>query len=184
MGSREAKSGGILFTYVPAPNTGGLLGCGWSVRRGMFSNTEKVRCLKNVVWNHCKPLILRVDMLHVYDGVTWRSQWWHKWTGKMGRTLPTLWSPTTLNPFFLMFIYSFWESVCVREQRRGRERGWERIPGRLHTVSTEPDAGLEPMNHEIWPELKPRVRGWTDWAAQAPPTVHSLKTAAVSHRLR
>ena len=25
----------------------------------------------------------------------------------------------------------------------------ERIPSRLCTVSTEPDAGLEPMNHEI-----------------------------------
>ena len=25
----------------------------------------------------------------------------------------------------------------------------ERIPGRLHTVSTEPDVGLEPHNHEM-----------------------------------
>ena len=31
----------------------------------------------------------------------------------------------------------------------GRERGRERIPGRLCTVSTEPDVGLEFMNHEI-----------------------------------
>ena len=30
---------------------------------------------------------------------------------------------------------------------RGRER--ERIPSRLSTVSTEPVAGLEPINHEI-----------------------------------
>ena len=29
-----------------------------------------------------------------------------------------------------------------------RERG-ERIPSRLHAVSTEPDIGLSPMNHEI-----------------------------------
>ena len=32
---------------------------------------------------------------------------------------------------------------------RGRERGRERIPSRLHTVSTEPDVGLDLTNHEI-----------------------------------
>ena len=30
-----------------------------------------------------------------------------------------------------------------------RERERERIPGRLHTVSTEPNAGLEQTSHEI-----------------------------------
>ena len=30
-----------------------------------------------------------------------------------------------------------------------RERGRERIPSRLHAVSTEPNTGLDPMNHEI-----------------------------------
>ena len=30
-----------------------------------------------------------------------------------------------------------------------RERERERIPSRLSTVSTEPDVGLEPTNHEI-----------------------------------
>ena len=45
-----------------------------------------------------------------------------------------------------MFIYLFRES----EQGRGREReGREKIPSRLHTVSTEPDAGLSLMNHKI-----------------------------------
>ena len=32
---------------------------------------------------------------------------------------------------------------------RGRERGIERFPSRLHIVSTEPDAGLHPTNDEI-----------------------------------
>ena len=36
-----------------------------------------------------------------------------------------------------------------REQGRGRERRRERIPRRLHTVSTEPDVGLKPPNREI-----------------------------------
>ena len=30
-----------------------------------------------------------------------------------------------------------------------RERGKERMPSRLHTVSAEPDVGLELANHEI-----------------------------------
>ena len=35
------------------------------------------------------------------------------------------------------------------ERKRERERERERIPSRLHTVSTEPDMGLDPMNYEI-----------------------------------
>ena len=34
------------------------------------------------------------------------------------------------------------------EQGRGTERQSERILSRLHTVSTEPDAGLKPTNGE------------------------------------
>ena len=32
---------------------------------------------------------------------------------------------------------------------KGKERGRQRIPSRLCTISTEPDAGLERMNCEI-----------------------------------
>ena len=32
---------------------------------------------------------------------------------------------------------------------RGRKRGGERIPSRLHIVSMEPNMGLDPMNPEI-----------------------------------
>ena len=35
------------------------------------------------------------------------------------------------------------------EQRSGTARGRERIPSRLCAVSSEPDAGLDPSNHEI-----------------------------------
>ena len=41
------------------------------------------------------------------------------------------------------------ENVCAQNQGRGRERGKERLPSRLCTVSAEPDAGLELTNHEI-----------------------------------
>ena len=40
------------------------------------------------------------------------------------------------------------ESACKHKLGRGRERGRERIPSRLHTVSAEPDAGLHLMNCE------------------------------------
>ena len=36
------------------------------------------------------------------------------------------------------------------KQRRGRERE-ERIPGRLCTISTEPDSGLDLTNRDIVP---------------------------------
>ena len=44
------------------------------------------------------------------------------------------------------FIYLF-----LRETEGGAEMGRERerIPGRLHAVSAEPDARLELINHEI-----------------------------------
>ena len=49
------------------------------------------------------------------------------------------------------------ESTCAGASRgRGRGRGRERIPSRLRTASTEPDAGLELNNREImtWAETK------------------------------
>ena len=36
-----------------------------------------------------------------------------------------------------------------RERDRDRDRERQRIPSRLHTVSMEPDAGLELTNHKI-----------------------------------
>ena len=42
-----------------------------------------------------------------------------------------------------------------KEKERGRGRGRQRIPSRLHTISTKPDMGLELMNPEMtWAEFK------------------------------
>ena len=41
------------------------------------------------------------------------------------------------------------ERVKERESERERERERENTPSRLHTVSAEPNMGLELMNHEI-----------------------------------
>ena len=49
---------------------------------------------------------------------------------------------------FLKFIYLFWE------------RQWgEKIPSKLHTVSAEPDSGLEIVNREImiWAKIKSQM---------------------------
>ena len=37
----------------------------------------------------------------------------------------------------------------MRKRERERERERERTPSRLHTVSTEPDTGLHPTNHDL-----------------------------------
>ena len=47
--------------------------------------------------------------------------------------------------FFSLFIY--FERERAEEDQREEER--KRIPSRLHTISTEPDKGLELTNHEI-----------------------------------
>ena len=65
-----------------------------------------------------------------------------------------------------MFIH-FWETERdgVGEGHREKETESEAV-SRLWALSTEPDAGLELMNHEImtWVE----VRHLTDWATQVP----------------
>ena len=49
--------------------------------------------------------------------------------------------------FFMFYLYILRE--IEHKQGRGRQRGRERIPSRLCTVSIEPDAGLESTNREI-----------------------------------
>ena len=49
--------------------------------------------------------------------------------------------------FATVFIY--FEQERIQSGTGQTERQRERIPGRLHTVSTEPNMGLDPQNHEI-----------------------------------
>ena len=49
-------------------------------------------------------------------------------------------------------LYKLKNYLFILRERAGewqRERGRERLPARLLTVSTEPDSGLEPTNHKI-----------------------------------
>ena len=49
-----------------------------------------------------------------------------------------------------MFIYLFSRERDVESKPgKDRERQGDRIPCKLHAVSTEPNAGLELMSHEI-----------------------------------
>ena len=41
----------------------------------------------------------------------------------------------------------------------GAEKGRERIPSRLHTVSAEPDARLKATNHVVM--TQDEIKGWT-----------------------
>ena len=51
--------------------------------------------------------------------------------------------------FVFKFIYFERQTECVCAGEGQRERGRERIPSRLHTVSTEPNTGLDLRNSEI-----------------------------------
>ena len=59
-------------------------------------------------------------------------------------------------PFFFKFIYLFWKRERARAGEGQTEREGERISSRFHTVSTEPNMGLELTNHELmtWAEIK------------------------------
>ena len=84
---------------------------------------------------------------------------------KMGLSVSSAWWC-----FFFLSLFIYWEREREREResasRRGAERRRDRIPSRLHTVSTEPNVGLELTNCEImtWVE----VRCSTNWATQEP----------------
>ena len=65
--------------------------------------------------------------------------------------------------FLFFFLSLFWERARVRTNGgRGREKGIERIPSRLHTVSTEPDVGLQLMNRDsmTWVKIRSQMLNW------------------------
>ena len=72
--------------------------------------------------------------------------------------LPSPFPPFHIFIYFLFVFNVYYLFLRETESKwgRGRETGRERIPSSLCTVSTEPDAGLEPMTHDImtWAEIK------------------------------
>ena len=81
-------------------------------------------------------------------------QSFHPRTSTLSRVSNTLSVPLCCRYNYFSFkVYLF----ILRDRGRGRER--ERISSRLHTVSIEPDVGLEPTNFEImtWAEME----SWT-----------------------
>ena len=82
------------------------------------------------------------------------------------QTCPNLpWNQIISFFFSLMFIFE-------RQTECGRKRGRQSIQSRLWAVSTEPDMGLEPTDHEIMTWAK--VRHLTNWATKAPHNVSFL----------
>ena len=66
--------------------------------------------------------------------------------------------------FFLFFLVSDLERVCVNGEDEQRERERESQAG--STLSTEPDGGLDSMTLGSWPEAKSRAGCSTDWVTQ------------------
>ena len=58
--------------------------------------------------------------------------------------------------YFLKFIiFKIYLEREIESKQGGAEQEGDRIPSRLRTaVYTEPNAGLDLRNHEIWPQLK------------------------------
>ena len=59
-------------------------------------------------------------------------------------------------------------------QGRGRERGRQRIPSRLHAVSTEPDTRLELLNHEIVTRAKTKSQALNELSHPGAPKLPFL----------
>ena len=74
--------------------------------------------------------------------------------------------------FFFKFIYLLWESKQGGPVGGGEG---ERIPSRIHIVSTEPYMGLNAQTVRLWPELKPRVRHLTEPPRSPPIPFHVLQ---------
>ena len=75
----------------------------------------------------------------------------------------------TFNPIMskMLFLFIFLSNLFILRERawagvEQKERERERILSRLCTVITEPDAGLELMNHKIltWAESKSQALNW------------------------
>ena len=62
--------------------------------------------------------------------------------------------PQTTYISFFSLSFFFRARKTEHEPGRGRERGKDRIPSRLHTISAEPHTGLEPTNREIMTRVK------------------------------
>ena len=74
----------------------------------------------------------------------------------------------------------WWEWLgkkCLKVSLRYQSR--DRIPSRLHAISTQSDAGLKLITVRSWPELKSRVLHLTNWATQAPSELDSFKTMSL-----
>ena len=85
----------------------------------------------------------------------------------------------TVLPFLLHFIFKYIlslfiyfererERAHVCQQGRGRERGKERIPSRLYTVSMEPNVGLDLTKREIMIWAKIKSQAHEHWVTQEP----------------
>ena len=82
-------------------------------------------------------------------------------------------------PFFEKKNYLF----ILRERERKWGWGAGGIPSRLRAVSAEPEAGLDPMNHEImtWAEMKSQILNWLSHPSA--PRIHGFNSYFTCNKL-
>ena len=88
----------------------------------------------------------RLQALSCRHKVQYRAQTHKLWDHDLSQSQMFNWLSHPGDPrilFFFKFIYLFWERQRQRRWGRGKKRGRERIPSRLHTAGTESKAGLE-----------------------------------------
>ena len=76
--------------------------------------------------------------------------------------IPKLHNPETIELTECFFCFLSLFLYFGRKRERAAERGRERIPSRVYTVITEPDAGLDFMSHKIMTgaEIKSQMLNW------------------------
>ena len=102
-------------------------------------------------WGNCLVSFSRCPMFWIQSTVCW----------KFGSDLPEAPSLVEERRFLFLSLFIYFESernawAGQGQRERERERKRQRIPSRLHALSSDPDAGLYPSNHEImtWAEIK------------------------------
>ena len=115
------------------------------IKRKNFLASNKIILTPKAMGLICKTESELYSVLRVSSIIFWKKKFIF-WT-------------RSFNVLYLFIIYLYLFILRESTSGGGAEKDRERIPSKLHFVSTEPDAGLKPTNREIttWAEIK----SWT-----------------------
>ena len=148
-----------------------------------LANTVGIEIAK---YNRILSVLIFLDIQSSWWFSSWRTLFsrplWHDY---LCTSLGLSWFPSRtllLNKSRVILIFYFWDRDSTSWGGAERKGDTESETGfRLPAISTEPDTGLEPVNHKImaWP----KVGHLTDWATQAPPQGFFLNPLLSPHTL-